>query len=49
VSQTVVEVEGGVGGCILTLLPPELYESEIYEAVLTLLPPEVVEDAEAED
>jgi len=31
------------------LLPPELYESEIYEAVLTLLPPEVVEDAEAED
>jgi len=32
---------------ILTVLPPELYDAEVYEAVLTLISPEALEYAEA--
>jgi len=36
-------------GMILAVLPPEIFDSEILEAILTILPPEVVECVEAED
>jgi len=39
--------QGECEGLMLAVLPPDLYDAEVYEAVLTLISPEALERAEA--
>jgi len=47
VDDVVEDIVLGWNGLILTVLPPEIFDSKILEAMLTIFPPEVVECAEA--